>query len=230
MAISFIAKTHVIGSLTGSEPAGTTSGDLLVAHVVGLSDHIAHVGPAGWTQIFQQDNAGAGDCRGSAWWIARGGSAPSFVWTGPLAVDGEVTIETRRGADTTSPIDGAPGATNYNAGGTAPISPSVTTANANSWLVSGFFDGGAVAITTKPTGMTSRQETDGGTSFLTAVADLLVVAAGATGTKTWTLNAGDNGIAYSFAIKLPGSVFDPTTVPPPPLFHPLPLASIVMAH
>lgn len=78
MAVTFRSNSFKSGTATSqttTEPAGTTSGDRLVALCI-AGAVISQ--PSGWTQRFK-------DTQGGVSWvvseIARGGSAPSLAWT-----------------------------------------------------------------------------------------------------------------------------------------------------
>src|SRR5678815_840421 len=127
MAVTYVANTYNGGTKLGTEPTGTAQGDLLTAHFF-AGEHTAHTGPAGWTQIDQVDAASA-TVRMSTWWIVRGASAPSYQFGGPTDANSTVEIEARRGANTTTPIDGH-NMTEIGNLGTADA-PSITTGIAN---------------------------------------------------------------------------------------------------
>lgn len=203
MAVSFIAKSHVNGTLTATEPAGTASGDVLIACLDEAGGVTAHTGPAGWTPLEQSNYATLNVNRGSVWFILRGGSAPSLTWSGPLAVLTDIDIFTYRGSDQTTPIDVHTSA--VRASSTTPLSPSVTTNIANDVLLAILFNEEANStVVTQPSGMTSRQDgfTVGDDIFM---ADLTLGAAGATGTKQWTLDTGDATWAVALAIAPPSA-------------------------
>lgn len=201
MAIGFIAKSHVNGTLTATEPTGTASGDVMVACLDENGGVTAHTGPVGWTQL-EQSTYGTAN-RGSIWFILRGGSAPSLSWTGPLAALVDIDIFTYRGSDQTTPIDVHTSA--VRASSTTPLSPSVTTNVANDLLMAILLNEALNSSTvTQPTGMTSRQDgfTVGDDIFM---ADLALGAAGATGTKQWTLNFADATWTVAVAITAPAA-------------------------
>lgn len=195
MALSFVATSYVGGSLTGTEPTGTTTNDIMVA-VVMAGSHTAHTGPAAWTQIDQVDGSNAQ--RGSTWRIVRSGSAPSLTWGGPSGSDTSIEITTYRGGDTSAPINAH--AMAEVSGDSTPDSASVTTTVANTILLCALIHAFEDPVTiTIPSGMTSRWNKPSGDWF--AGADLAVAATGATGGKTWTEAGGNhNSLMVSIAI------------------------------
>lgn len=107
--ISTLANNGGTGTLTLTEPSGTTSGDLLIACIAyrGTVDPIGL--PTGWTQIqkvFVSNTATNNTARPSLLmaYIQRGGTAPSFAFTGfdNVAIGYVVRMD---GHDTLSPID-----------------------------------------------------------------------------------------------------------------------------
>lgn len=184
MAVAFRAKTSTAGALTATEPTGTVNGDTILAIVSVNSSTTVHGGPAGWTAVGAQLNDAVGG-RVSVWRISRTGSAPSLTWTGPGAGNvSDITLLTYSGAATSGTIIDDFSMSNVT-GVTSANSPSVSATILGDVLVCFMQDGdGAVLSDTKPTGMTARQDTD--TNAINLVADLVLGATGATGTKSWT--------------------------------------------
>lgn len=208
MAISFIAKTNANFTLTGTEPAGTASGDELIAIVFSSASATVHTGPAGWTKIIDiYSLAGI-----SAWRIDRGGSAPALTWAGPAAVQSEVAIFTYRGTGSgASAIDGTP-TSSSNSTTTSPTTPSVTTLLANSWLLGALGVNGTSGASTKPASMTSRQDIATASNIRIGEADEAVPSPGATGTRTWTFATTSVSLALSFALAEPAAAGMPFTL------------------
>lgn len=107
MALSVrAADAHAIGTANGAtlaEPAGTSSGDLLVALALSGVVTTSLGAPAGWTTI-NSGNSTNTHFRYIASWVARGGSAPSLTWTMSTSDYREVYIIAVTGA-TTSALD-----------------------------------------------------------------------------------------------------------------------------
>lgn len=208
MAISDRTPTYNGGTLTGTEPAGTSQGDVLVAWMLS-GEHTAQTGPAGWTQIDQLDGSGPG--RVSAWWILRGASAPALTWAGPTASATSIEVMCFTGQDQAQSIEvvAAAHAIQQQSGDSTPDSPSVTTQTDNSWLVCCWGADADPVSSVQPTGMTSIFSRPSGDWF--AGARLLVTPAGATGLKNWTLGASPNTLHCSFVVRLSGTPIVPAT-------------------
>lgn len=165
MAIAFRSASFA-NSMTGTEPTGAASGDLLVAVV--SADNPA-TGPAGWTQIGSTLTS-TGGIAGNIWGIIRGGSAPSYVWAGGSAWGG-VDISAYSGAASFGASASSASQSN--------VSPTVTSVAANSMLVCCYAEQASTTSTT-PAGMTKRS-----VGALNYCAELALPSPGATGTKTW---------------------------------------------
>lgn len=166
MAISFIASSHS-DTTTGSEPAGTASGDLLIA--VGDSSTTTTGGPTGWTRLSSDTFEDP-----VVWYIRRGGSAPSFDFNPPFSGTTDIEILTYRGA--------YPRVDLFSYTDASAVSPSLSPLLPNCVLVCGYNDASDTTITV-PSGMTDR--TAAGTTN-NKVAELALTNPGATGTKTFT--------------------------------------------
>lgn len=189
MAITFVNKTQ--GTNPASAPASTQQGDIFIAV---LQADAAGTGPAGWTQIGATRQTGA-TFFAQVWYIVRGVSAPSTTWTGFTSGTAQIDIYAYRGARATLDVTG------QSAAGSA-VAPSVTTTVPNGLLVCLYEDDTDTTLTT-PAGMTSRAFT----TSTSAVADLQLGAAGATGTKTFGGTTTPIG-AWSVALA-------PAVAPPP---------------
>lgn len=107
--ISTLANNGGTGTLTLTEPSGAVSGDLLIACIANRGT-VNPIGlPSGWTQIervFVSNTATNNNARPSLLmaYIERGGTAPSFAFTGfnNVAIGYVVRLD---GHDTLSPID-----------------------------------------------------------------------------------------------------------------------------
>lgn len=166
-AVSFVSASHS-DSLTGSMPPGTQNGDVLLAIV---QDTNLSGGPAGWTQI-GSTVTGSGDYKASVWYIQRGASNPSLVWSGDnwsVALD----IVAYRGAV-------VPPHAMAQSAGSSNVAPSVITTEPKTVLVclNADYDG----VAGVPSGMTSR--TVGAT--YNSIADAVMTGTGSTGTKSFS--------------------------------------------
>lgn len=200
------------GNLTLSEPAGVTSGDLLVA-CIAFKDSVAFSLPAGWTVVATQQNTGdinTANGLGSALmaFIVRGASAPALTFTrsGGDVAQGRI-LAYRPSAGTTATY--ATGSAGSGTSGVADQSISgLTTTQGESLLV--FMHGGgriytvsafdaatdpttasgATDTATVPTNGTWIERIDAstatGSDTALGVADAKRAAAGATGAFTVT--------------------------------------------
>ncbi len=181
MSIAFRSATNT-SSLTGTEPAGATSGDVIIACV---NATVAPTGPAGWTQIGVTRHATV--YYGNLWYIIRTGSAPSYVWGGGGTPFNNSIVcwsgVTSIGASASS----ADGST---------VSPTVTSVAPNSMMVAAYSDEGSNSFT-YPSGMTQRSLTT-----CNGIAELALPSPGATGTKTWgPTNIGGPAGAWSIVLE-----------------------------
>lgn len=174
---------------TGTEPAGATTDDILVAFVVVDSASSSLGNPAGWTSIYS-GLAGAA-FRYSLCWIRRTGSAPSYVWTSSTGSYYEVHILAYSGCvNSGSPIEASAdgGVTT----GTNPDCPSMTTVNANAMAIAvgANWTGSGGAGWSAPSGYTRRSNNTVGNDAV--MADKKVVAAGAENPAAFTGGNGSN--------------------------------------
>jgi hypothetical protein len=168
------------GTTTAALPAGTTSGDIVVALAYSSSATTPAL-PAGWTNI---NNNAATPASRLQYRVYDG------VWTMPTFTSAAVTHAlTIRGQDTTSPI-GVTSITNGNS--TNPVFPAVTLVDTDgsSQLIRGLNHTRADSVITAPANHTSRQASGTQPSFMTCTKNSTADGASATvsisrGT-TWT--------------------------------------------
>jgi len=198
LAAPTLRSVSEVTSLTGTEPTGTTQGDVLVAYVKGTGTSTALTGPAGWTQVGSQLISYSTPRYTGVWYIVRGASAPSYTWSGPTGAYIVVTAWT--GADTSNPIQSVYAATT--ATSATPSGPSVTTLVANSTLVTvAMHNDASPTLTSYPSGMTGIQSN---TTSRIHSASQVIATTGATGTKQWTFASSTLNSLMSFAIAPPG--------------------------
>ncbi len=162
MAVTFRAAALTTNTGTNpaaaTEPAGATSGDMLIA--------IALVGavvsqPAGWTQLFK-------DTQGSVSWvvsyIARGGSAPSLAWTWTGSAYYEIHVLCLKPGVNTVAFDAVSAAGSKGNSNHAPDPPAVVAVKATTLCVIGGINFGAIAAWTAatPAGYVIRSTNTGG--------------------------------------------------------------------
>lgn len=223
------AVTVASGDVAFSEPAGTTSGDLLLA-AISFRDSVDFTLPASWNLIgsqvsgntFVNNSGGTSRASVTAAWIARGASAPDLTFTrtgGDLAMG---FIWALTGADTSSPVDGTP-VVAVNGSSTTLSNTGITTAEDGSLIISvaaiarnsatlpDAFD----AATDPTTGSSGADTTDPDTTWkrffqtrsssgadgAIGIADAVKTTAGATGNCTATSGLPSLNPLLTFAIK-----------------------------
>jgi hypothetical protein len=193
-------------ALTINVPAGTTTGDVMVAAIALKTSSITITPPAGWTSL-NRVNQAAGDPNAQELFyrVATGSEPASYTWNFSAAVFGAVGgVVSYRGVDTSSPIDVYGG--NVTASATTHTATGVTTTTSNAMVVTAHSFASAETWT-PPAGMTERVDRASITASNAAgmaleMSDVLQLTAGATGNKTATAagNA-DTGVAQILALK-----------------------------
>lgn len=200
MAITFRSASSS-STATITKPAGVVDGDVLIAYTVNLTG-AAITTPAGWVNISSQ--VSGVDLRLQCDRRVAAGEPANYTFTG--AAQG--IIAAYIGVDNTTPVD----VSSLDGGGGAgnPTAASLTTTAGNEMLVAGAAD--AVNVTfTAPTGMTLR-----GTAITnTALADVIQVAAGASGTKVFSDSDGTPNFGAMVALKVAGAVAGAVFEQPP---------------
>jgi hypothetical protein len=179
-------------SVTVSPPAGVATGDVMLAVVAYNSGALTPA--AGWTNILSQAGTGA---TLAVYRRTAGASEVSSVWslntTGALSV----AVSAYDNVDATMPIDVF--GVQANASSTAMTAPSITPVAGADMLVFA----GAVAANvraTAPAGMAEDADA-GATGVGVYMADQLLVASGATGTRIATLASATENIAALIALQ-----------------------------
>ena len=167
------------GSGTCNVPAGTGSGNLLVAIVMTFNVNTPTSPPAGWTQP-AGSYSGAGGCYVDvATRYATGSEPGSYTWTG----NGFMALCLLNYAGGTG-LDGSVASAGVNPAATVGA-PSVTASAANELWLACFMDNLGYTWTA-PAGFTLRNTVHQGSFQEMIVCEKLVTAAGATGTATAT--------------------------------------------
>lgn len=188
------------GDLTLTEPTGAASGDLLVASIA-YRDTATFTLPSGWTIVGTQQSSGntstttsASIASGLMAYIVRGGSAPdlTFTRTGGDVALGRIVAYTPGSGETISFDAGS--ANTLGANSTTVTTTAITTANDLSLLVMAecLADNTTAsrARATDPDEFIWRERADSNTATGAdtglAVSDAYKLAAGSTGTLTYT--------------------------------------------
>lgn len=211
MTLGYVTDSSTNTTIACSVPSNVVNGDLMIAFAVcGSSGNPSSISiPAGWTSIITETGVNGLYFMPFALSCRVASSEPSsYDWTlTGDAMDDAVSIIRVTGANTGSPISGTPVSDHiYSA---SPISPSVTTAHANSLAVFGFCVKSGWMLNAQDTGYPSgcagvfarySRQSSNGVCF--ALASLGVSASGATGAKTWSDLSGDAETdTFSFAIR-----------------------------
>lgn len=191
--------------VTITKPSGTTSGDLLIAHI------IAYLGtditpPSGWATLEEVDY---GSSLRGVYYLIAGGSEPSeYVWDITVSASDRAcgAIARISGADTTTPVN-VYGYNQYTGDSETDQSPSVTTTvnDCLLLLVAGLGYGGSSY--TVPASSTEQWFVASGASIVGSVgATDSQASAGATGTKQWSISGtfGGGFVLWNIAIAPTG--------------------------
>jgi hypothetical protein len=225
--------TVASGNLTLTEPAGIAEGDLMIA-CIAIRSTVGFAN-ADWQKIEGQlsgdTDATNGIASGEMWYVVRGASAPSLVFTRTAGDLGHGCIIAYSGGHT-SPLDTHSSNTLAVANATA-TTGTITTAEAGELIVAmssagdnltaSAFDAtdpatasGATDTTTAPTNGTWIERFDAGTNTGAdgglAIADAIRQTAGATGTIQTTISASARHVMIAAAFKL--AVSTPVEVTP----------------
>ena len=202
-------------TITVNRPTGTVAGDLLLAFVALPAADTVSAAPSGWTQLAAVDTGGAtANIEAHAYWrLAAGGDPSSWTWTFSGSADATALIVAYQDASTGGPID-VSASSSADPGDTTIEAPSVTTTHTADLLVTGYAVSDQVAASfTPPSGMTERADFQNGRTAL-GLADVVLGATGATGTKTATVSSTpDSWAAFSVAIASIGGVVVANGIP-----------------
>ncbi len=197
-------------SLTLWTPAGTTSGDVMVAHVIVQTAGNKITAPAGWNLVLRQDTSSA-IATVTYVKVASATEPASYTWSFGTAGQASGGIASYVGVDTTTPVDASHA--QYNTSGTSNVdNTGVTTTAANDMLV---YAVGIIVVTTVnvPSGFTEEWSNSSSSATTSEMSQELFASSGATGTIHGTLNAGANAnITMLIALK-PAGTGTPTPTP-----------------
>jgi Concanavalin A-like lectin/glucanases superfamily len=223
--VSSTSAANQVGSIAVPVPAGTRTGDLMLAAVSARGGSNVTIGsPAGWTAIpaASDGNLNSGTTLRTALFyrvaLAADTSSPSYTWTFSTNQRGVAAIVVYRGVDTANPIiDAINGQANASSVTiTAPtLTPSVTTA-----LLVGFFSTARDTTVTPQASMLDRFSDNTGTGtagngVTLDIADEQLSSAAATGNRTATAPAGNAAVNIGQLVALRPQ----TTVPNPLLWY-----------
>lgn len=188
-------------------PTGTTENDFMIAFV-NINSNLQPINtPSGWIELFNHNGVYLTAVVAVFYRIATDSEPSSYTWDGWSADRSRVTIVTYRNVDIFDPIN------IYNIDDvllqTSVTAASVTTDENNNMLLFPLFIDTSlgVSITSPPSGMNERIST--GTGNMVLLYDEIIESAGATGTRSATIDA-SRGIGYSL-IALNSSCVTPAS-------------------
>lgn len=192
-------------TVTIAKPAGTASGDVLVALIVASTSSTAPTitPPSGWVAVGTFAN-GPSKTAG-VWTRAAGGSEPAnYAWTSSVAMNQAAGVVLRYAPQSPTQSPGAVDATAMGSGVASPgVAPSVSATGDNDTLISLFTAN--VTAGSGVSGMTQRAAIAPVGSVTAYAYDELLTAAGATGTRTWTGSTQGFGFTVALLANQQGS-------------------------
>ncbi len=198
-------------TLTIGLPAGTTSGDVMVAHVIVRTAGNKITPPAGWNQVQRLDSSSS--IATATYVKVAGTSEPtSYTWSFGTAGQASGGIASYIGVNTTTPVDASH--PQYNSSTSNVDNSGVTTTTANDMLV--YAVGITLATTVNvPSGFTEQWSTSSSSSTTSEMSQEIFASTGATGTIHGTLNGGANSNITMLIALEPAPAATPTPTPTP---------------
>ena len=187
-------------TLTLPAPVGTSSGDVMVAHViVGIAGNTI-TPPAGWNLVLRQDSSSS---ISTATYVKVAGSSEpaSYTWSFVAAREASGGIASYLGVDITTPVDASHA--QYNNSTSNVDNSGVTTTTANDMLV--YIVGIVVATTVNvPSGFTEQWRTTSSSSTTSEMSQEIFASSGATGTIHGTNSGSTSNVTILIALKPSG--------------------------
>jgi hypothetical protein len=206
-------------SLTISVPAGTTTGDVMIATVV-TGGGISSLGaPAGWTAITNTTPTWSGSARSLTYYRAATATEPgSYTWTFGANVDAAGDIVTYTGVNTTYPIGGSAAATDSGTNSTATPTATSITANARvianaTWRRNAGSTGPTITKDAATTQRATGQSASGPPFVGVMTTDVAQAAAGTTTARTFTSSASHAWVTQTIALNPAGGSYSFPTAP-----------------
>src|SRR5437899_1121009 len=190
-------NSTALASQAIAKPAGTATGDVLVASIA-LNGATVTAVPAGWVQIAAVTSVTNPKLYGY-YHVAGSAEPASYSWTLSGAVTGSGGIARYSGVNNASPLD-APAANAANATALLSITvPAVTTTTPGAMLIGGAaINSSSATITmTGPGGLTPRWDLAGKRQHYD---DGIQAAAGNSGSKTWTFSMARDSAGWLAAL------------------------------
>ncbi len=187
-------------SLTLWTPAGTTSGDVMVAHVIVQTAGNKITAPAGWNLVLRQDTSSA-IATVTYVKVASATEPASYTWSFGTAGQASGGIASYVGVNPSVPVDASHA--QYNSGTSNVDNTGVTTTAANDMLV---YSVGLVLATSVnvPSGFTQEWSTTSASSTTSEMSQELFASSGATGTIHGTTSGANANVTILIALKPAG--------------------------
>ena len=194
---SSFAANAIAKNLTIPVPDEVQTGDVMLA-VVDVKA-VPTVGtPAGWTLVSNTVNGSS--MRQLVYWRVAGSEPAGYTWSYGEGRAASGAILAYSGVSTTNPVQAFSAGTGAT---TAITAPSVTSAVAGAMIV-GAFGINADSTIAPPAGMTERGEIVSATRLRTEVSDVVLSAAGPTGTKIATAATPAANVGQLIALRPSG--------------------------
>src|SRR6266849_7268887 len=198
-------------TLTIGLPAGTTSGDVMVAHVIVRTAGNTITPPVGWNLVLRQDS---GSAISTASYVKVAGSSEPATYTWSFGTSGEASggVASYIGVNNTTPVDASHA--QYNANTSNVDNSGVTTTVTNDMLI---YAVGIIVQTTVnvPSGFTQVWSTSSSSDTTSEMSQEIFAPAGATGTIHGTHNGGANSNITMLIALEPAGAATPTPTPTP---------------
>ena len=201
------AQNGASTSVVIPKPASLQPNDILIATVT-IRGAPTITPPSGWT-VIRTDTNGTALKQATYFHVVIGGEGPNFSWTLSSSFAASAGIVAYSGVDVSGtpprPIDASNGATS--ATSTSIVAPAVTTTAAGDLLI-GAFSAATNATFTPASGMAEKVEVaskSGQSKGSTEIADEILGAAGATGTRTSLIDKSAVGIGQLIALRPTGT-------------------------
>ncbi len=187
------SSTDANGSATTLQiavPPGTVNNDVMIAGITVRPYTAVITPPAGWTLVLRQDQTASTDSSIAVYRRTASSEPASYTWSFNTSTGSGGGIMSFSGVDTTTPLDVAAAGASSGAAALTAAAPSVTTASANTMLVT-FHALPNSDRWTPPAGMTEAFDVaslapSNGVGISIEANYAIQAAAGASGTKTAT--------------------------------------------
>ena len=188
-----------------TQPAGTVTGDVLVASITADLNPTMPTVPAGWTPIVTalsiNSTATTGARLFSYYHLVSPTDPATYTWTLSAAEKWGAGVTAYHGVNAGTPLDATVAtAVNSDWAATNLTIPPTTTTSTGALLISGIgLDSATPRLSSPPTGWTQRWEAGGGQ--IATQADEHQTAPGTTPPATWTLSSGRAIAGWQTALK-----------------------------